>query len=159
MYYCNDCYKTKQRAAMKNWRHKNLEHSRQLSKESYYKNRELIIQHKRDYRLRNIEEMRRRDKIKAKKYKYNIWYRNLLEKYDLTPDDFWVMWKYQKGRCAMCDTIMVIGKKPIQKNTMIVDHNHTDGTVRGLLCNNCNKILGIIEKNLPNAMKYLQPQP
>ena len=159
LYYCNDCYRTKQRLTVKRWREKNPDVVKAQNQKSYYKNRELIIQHKREYRLRHIDKMRQLDKIKNKKYKNRRWYNSLKFKYDLSPTDFWAMWKHQKGRCAICNTIMIIGKFPVVSNSMTVDHNHTDGTIRGLLCNNCNKASGIVETNLTNVMKYLQPQP
>jgi hypothetical protein len=40
-----------------------------------------------------------------------------------------------------------------------VDHNHSTGKVRGLLCGNCNKSLGLFKDNinyLKNAIKYLE---
>jgi hypothetical protein len=39
----------------------------------------------------------------------------------------------QAGRCACCGNL--------QKN-LVVDHDHDTGRVRGLLCNNCNLMIG-----------------
>jgi hypothetical protein len=30
---------------------------------------------------------------------------------------------------------------------MVVDHNHEDGSVRGILCRRCNWVVGLIEKD------------
>lgn len=41
---------------------------------------------------------------------------------------------------------------------MYIDHNHTTGEVRGLLCSNCNTILGLCNDNiiiLQSAISYL----
>lgn len=45
------------------------------------------------------------------------------------------MVRAQSGRCAVCTDPFVGG-------TFAVDHCHTTGEVRGLLCNNCNNGLG-----------------
>ena len=45
------------------------------------------------------------------------------------------------------------------KNALSVDHNHTTGVVRGLLCSKCNHLLGLAEENcstLTNATLYLK---
>lgn len=51
------------------------------------------------------------------------------------------------GRCEIC------GEKPLR--TLHIDHDHTTGHVRGMLCNACNRTLGYIEtrKGWINAMQ------
>jgi hypothetical protein len=42
---------------------------------------------------------------------------------------------------------------------LVVDHCHTGGQVRGLLCHNCNRALGLLQDSVPAlkaAVKYLQ---
>jgi len=61
----------------------------------------------------------------------------------------------QGGKCLICET-----EKPGGcKTYMSVDHNHTTGKVRGILCGNCNTILGIAHDNperLRKAADYLE---
>lgn len=47
----------------------------------------------------------------------------------------------QQGRCAICETTMRIGGKPGMDQEH-VDHDHTTGEVRGLLCSRCNTSIG-----------------
>jgi len=59
----------------------------------------------------------------------------------------------QGGGCAICSTAPADGKK------LWIDHDHSDGRVRGLLCASCNVGLGLFKENpalLTNAVAYLQ---
>jgi hypothetical protein len=54
--------------------------------------------------------------------------------------------------CQICKTID-------SRRALCIDHNHTTGEVRGLLCDNCNRALGFFKDsidNLNNAVKYLK---
>lgn len=55
-------------------------------------------------------------------------------KYDITWADRMIMWKKQKGRCAICKR-----HERCFKKRLAVDHCHSSGKVRGLLCFYCNK--------------------
>jgi hypothetical protein len=59
----------------------------------------------------------------------------------------------QNGVCSICKTICKSGKD------LAVDHCHTSGKVRGLLCSNCNTGVGVFQENkelLFEAVRYLQ---
>ena len=61
------------------------------------------------------------------------------------------MLENQKHRCAICDEI--------PKKTFTIDHCHTTGVVRELLCNSCNVLLGNAKDNisiLERAISYLK---
>lgn len=61
----------------------------------------------------------------------------LKRKYNLTLAGYDKLYQKQKGRCDIC------GKHQSElKKALDVDHNHTTGKVRGLLCTNCNYGLG-----------------
>jgi hypothetical protein len=47
----------------------------------------------------------------------------------------------QDGRCAIC------GPPPRGKRPLDVDHDHRNGQVRGLLCGNCNRTLGLLDED------------
>ena len=45
------------------------------------------------------------------------------------------------------------------KSKLVVDHCHATGKVRGLLCHNCNRALGLLKDKisvLKNAIQYLE---
>ena len=56
--------------------------------------------------------------------------------YDLTTDDYNELLQNQGGCCAVC------GKHQSKlKRRFDIDHDHTTGKVRGLLCGGCNRHL------------------
>ena len=73
----------------------------------------------------------------------------LRNRYGITPEDFDLMVKQQHGKCAICK----------QKEKLTIDHCHSSGKVRGLLCGNCNRGLGLFKDNLTaikNAGRYIK---
>lgn len=59
----------------------------------------------------------------------------------------------QKGCCAICGLHhSKIGRNVVHRELkltekLFIDHCHETGRIRGLLCNNCNSILGVLENN------------
>lgn len=74
-------------------------------------------------------------------------------KYGLEPEHKTALLDAQNGGCAIC------GYKFGQKTgDMKVDHDHKTGAVRGLLCDLCNRGLGMFrdnQDNLTKAISYL----
>jgi hypothetical protein len=73
--------------------------------------------------------------------------------YGISPEEYIEMHKEQDGKCAICET------KPTTKRGLHLDHNHTTGQVRGLLCHGCNVALGSFKENtdlLSKAIEYLR---
>jgi len=84
--------------------------------------------------------------------KYHYQYK----RYNITREDYENMMEGQNGKCLICGRNF--DKIYFPQNTHI-DHDHRTGKVRGLLCNNCNVILGNAFDNpliLIKAIKYLQ---
>ena len=87
------------------------------------------------------------EKTKAAQRAHNLKYN-----YGITPADYDAMLTAQDFKCAICLTSTPGG------NGFHVDHCHTTGTVRGLLCVNCNTGLGNFRDNraaLARAIDYL----
>lgn len=83
----------------------------------------------------------------AKPHRYRNW--KLKTKYGLTLERYEAMLETQGGLCLVCKNAM---KKPV------VDHNHTTGAVRGLLCHKCNTGIGFFDENvsyLAGAIEYI----
>lgn len=99
-------------------------------------------QHRRYSRL-SKQRNKEASAVTGKKY-------HLKKKYGLTPEQVESMREAQGGKCAICSCYL---EKPQ------VDHNHTTGKVRGLLCGNCNRALGIFQDSsvlLRLAAEYLE---
>lgn len=73
----------------------------------------------------------------------------LLEKYGMTPDDYDQMLRAQGGVCAICGKdgtayrcTMKHGGAECRCRRLHVDHDHSTGLVRALLCSHCNRGIG-----------------
>jgi len=82
--------------------------------------------------------------------------RYLKKKYGLDLHQYTQMYKNQNGKCLICSTAKELFGKHCHQ--LVVDHDHNNGKVRGLLCSECNKALGLFYDNpqlLNNAANYL----
>ena len=70
--------------------------------------------------------------------------KNLLRRRNITLKDYSIMFGKQKGLCAICKT------NHNGNRSFAVDHDHTTGKKRGLLCTACNTSIGFIEKYIKN---------
>lgn len=71
------------------------------------------------------------------------------EKYGLSPQAYEAMVADQEGRCACCG----------REESLVVDHCHTSGAVRALLCGHCNRGIGHFFDNpdlMRQAIMYLE---
>jgi hypothetical protein len=113
----------------------NNEWQRQKDRDNYQKFKERRILYAREYRKQNPQKIRES---------------NLKSKYGITQLDYDKMLISQNNKCAICDRDMhKYGK------IFCVDHNHSTGNVRGLLCDPCNYGLGFYEKHKDKYLKYL----
>lgn len=82
----------------------------------------------------------------------------LKREYGITMDDYDRMHASQNGLCAICNGPgFTMGKR--HKMLLVVDHCHATGHVRGLLCHNCNRALGLMHdstSDLRAAIAYLE---
>jgi hypothetical protein len=72
--------------------------------------------------------------------------------------DFDAMLDAQGGRCAICRTDKAFSGGGDGRR-LAIDHCHSTGVVRGLLCGNCNRMLGLVKDDpevLRRAAVYLE---
>lgn len=96
---------------------------------------------------------------RAKQYYRNhredIAQKHRIKKYGMTDNDYLEMLKSQGGVCAICGSSSPGGKTGF----FHTDHSHKTGKIRGLLCSNCNLVLGLFKDDtsiLKKAIDYLE---
>lgn len=86
--------------------------------------------------------------------------RNWKHKYGIDREDFERMWSEQKGLCKICSIEMtnveIDGVSKNQSHTCCVDHDHSTGEVRGLLCARCNKGLGLFDDDVERLLRSIE---
>lgn len=78
----------------------------------------------------------------------------LLAKYGLTFESYEALLEEQGRRCKICGALEGERGRPM----LAVDHDHETGLVRGLLCDPCNRALGMFKDDpeiLASAIQYL----
>ena len=79
---------------------------------------------------------------------------NYRRRYNITIDDYNTLFNQQGGRCKICTK-----HQSDLKSILVVDHDHKEGHVRGLLCARCNQAIGLIDEDvsiLEGAIIYLK---
>lgn len=132
--YCKSCEKLNKRE----WYLKNIDHVKNKAKENRLKNKEQYAATKKKWQQANP------DKIRAIALKSN---------FGISLEQYSLMLQSQHGLCSICKT------PPKEDVWLCVDHCHKTGSIRGLLCDHCNKLLGFAkdsEQILQSAILYLR---
>jgi len=135
-FYCKQCKKQKD----KEWYNRNKEHINYINKRWNKNNL------KRHNKIKNRWAKNNKHKVKEMNRKYE-----LKKKYGITIEEYIIMLKNQNYKCLICNLK--------SKKNLCVDHCHKTNKVRGLLCKNCNFLLGNAKDNiniLKKAIKYLR---
>ena len=147
--HCKKCCAEKQRAytvahpeTWVNWATANAEHLKLKDAARYAADPAAEKVRVQEYRVKNPG-------------KVDLWLRRSnLKKYGITPEDKQALFDKQGGKCVICPTLLVTGRRG-----MHVDHDHSTGVVRGLLCWHCNVMLGNFKDKadvLQRAVVYLE---
>lgn len=134
-------------------------------------------EHTRAQNRRWAKENPEKNRIKGTRFRENnpvasrrISFRSNLKRfYGLTENEYSGMFDAQNGKCAVCELHLVSqldetrinskGQGHAPNNFARVDHCHTTGEIRGLLCFSCNVGLGKFkddEELLLRAVRYLR---
>lgn len=106
---------------------------------------------RREQQLRNMTKAANDGQVTAKQRRapYAHGAVSRAKKYGITQESYMELLEIQQHRCAICGDTM---DKPC------VDHSHTHGHVRGILCTRCNTGLGMFRDNvrfMERAIKYI----
>jgi hypothetical protein len=138
--------------------------SRESQKKNYWKNVEVNRQRMRDWHCANKDKKKTNFKNWIDKNRGKVRGTRLLRNYGLTNDDYISMFESQIGLCSICGEQQQGVTKDGEARFLCVDHCHSTGKVRELLCVKCNAGLGQFRDNpnfLTRAANYLikhQPQ-
>jgi hypothetical protein len=154
--YCKECrnkalrdkrksdpeWQAKARATTNAWRRRpeNLEKRRRKDRERYASDPE--------YRQRALISCRRTPEQNR--------YRTLSGKYGISVREYDALLTTQGGGCAICGRTENPGRF---RQSLPVDHNHETGAIRGILCIDCNRGLGMFRDDprlLRKAATYLE---
>lgn len=144
---------------------------RAIDRESYVRNKSKKLEYARKYNMSNKEDVdrKKREWNVAHKDEINERRRNLRKenwslviereqrqylrrKYGITLEQYNVMLEKQDGVCAICGGIT-------EGKHLAVDHDHVTGQLRGLLCDMCNRGIGLLGDSIDRvgaALDYLK---
>lgn len=130
------------------YKEKNRDRIKAKKKEYYKRKKSLVIGSAKKYYLKRRDDPRFRAKLKIAATKSH-----LKIKFGLTLDAYRALFETQNGLCLICAKLQIGDKK------LSVDHDHKTGKIRGLLCTNCNFLLGLAKDDLnilEAAINYLK---
>ena len=138
------------------WYEKHREEQIQRAKERYKKNKVKMQEWWKVYSMEN------KDKITERKRKYHQKYyqerkliykdRKLRYKHKISLKEFECLLIGQDHKCTICG-------KPLIDKTTVIDHDHLNGKIRGILCRLCNTGLGFFFDDpwiLNKGIEYLR---
>jgi hypothetical protein len=101
---------------------------------------------------KNYQEYLQTDQVKLSTRR-----NHLLRNYGITLEQHATLLAKQDHKCAICFQLFIgTGNQSTAAN---LDHCHSTGNVRGLLCGKCNKMIGLAKDDilrLQSAINYLQ---
>jgi hypothetical protein len=83
---------------------------------------------------------------------------DLMKTYGITTDQYNELLANQSGVCAICKSSKPSSESS-RKKFFCVDHCHNTGEIRGLLCDSCNRGIGLLKDSveiLKQATEYLE---
>lgn len=106
------------------------------------------------HRAQNPESVKASQRLSyAKNYESRTRPYILLKNFNFSADAYEALLDKQNGLCAIC-----FMPPSGRVKWLCVDHNHTTGEIRGLLCNHCNRAIGLLRDDpqiAANAADYL----
>lgn len=129
-----------------------------------YQCKECLNARARKYASRNKDIIRARNKVRSESRK--AYYQSpagiessrrshLKRKYNITLEEYNSLSEKQNHVCGICNET----ESNSRISVLCVDHDHSTGKIRGLLCSNCNRSLGLLKDDteiINNAIKYLK---
>lgn len=106
---------------------------------------------------RNVRIQKRKEEAPIKRERAK-WGSHIRKTLGIDPQEYEKLFALQDGKCSICSTETPGGNR----KRFCIDHCHTTGAIRGLLCVSCNSGLGYFKDKidmLERAAKYLARYP
>jgi hypothetical protein len=103
---------------------------------------------------KNKWSIKNKDKIKIYKTKVtteNKRKHSIKTYYGVSWEEYLNIYQKSDGKCSICATPLSVHKEQ-NKETACVDHCHTTGKIRGILCRTCNRGIGYL-RDSPELLK------
>ncbi len=107
------------------------------------------------YKADNPQKVKESLKNSYKRHRVKRSYENLLKHYGISPKEYVEMLEKQKNVCFICAKAEVSTYRGVVKR-LAVDHDHTTGKVRALLCSSCNLAVGFVKEDFKIAIKLAE---
>lgn len=124
-----------------------------------------------EWRANNLESVRERTKKNISKLRLkdpDAWRLRmrkwrLKQIHGITLDQFVALFESQNGKCGVCDRGLEMSVSYLagenRDRIACLDHDHATGRVRGILCNSCNRAIGMLKEDIDillRAASYLK---
>ncbi len=87
---------------------------------------------------------------------------DLKKRFGISLEEYQTMLDSQNYVCAICTRPeRTVDHRTKQVRSLAVDHCHSTGKIRGLLCSDCNMALGLLQDNedtMKNMLSYITKQ-
>lgn len=125
---------------------------REYNKENVYPERSKVVKERKEKHPEYHERVSTRSQMTQSEY-WRHW--KMKQSYGIGLPDYMKMYTEQKGKCSVCGN-----ERPnFGKCGLVIDHCHSKGHIRGLLCVHCNTGLGQFRDDpvlLAKAIEYLK---
>lgn len=106
------------------------------------------------YRLLKRKEISLQRKRFREANRETVRFQKIVSKFKISKEQYLSLLNAQNNKCAICGK----GPETERYKKLCLDHDHITGEVRGFLCNNCNRCIGLLNDNiliLQKAVMYL----
>jgi hypothetical protein len=138
------------------WRLSHPDQVRAHKRTYYLKHREWILAKARVYNQTDVAKAKRAVRYHARNDKLSLeGWSVKRERSGISRTKYLQLLEDQNHQCAICDQ----HEASVSRQTLFIDHDHATGKVRGLLCHQCNSLLGLAYDSvriLTRCMKYLE---
>lgn len=134
------------------WRKKNPDKVKEGNAEQYRKNRERDIKRKQKWYAKNTERGRESGRRWARNNKEKLRALRIKKDYGISVEEY-------NSLIVGAGTLCPICRKSFGEIPPCIDHDHSTGKIRGVICRRCNLGIGLFKESIDaflNAVEYLR---